>query len=254
MLARQSCRRATEAVVYDEDGAPDGESGTADSSPRPSIPASRQVQTSPRSTSCARSTVRAQRSIVDGAASGTGPAPEGAPVIDPADPQDEWNRCGGEYELAVELDDPDEARVDAAVRELSRLAGVEPVAGGHALRLPDGARVVCTHQVFGTEDSGSVWIVLGLPLGSLARVDPRVGSFPISELGASWRPSLDAWLASLAMRLFDVVPFSLALVGFHAYADSDLSDDDLDAVPPNEHAHVGIIHVTDRPAYFPAKV
>lgn len=91
-------------------------------------------------------------------------------MVDPADPQDEENLSGGWYELAVEFDRPDEVRVDAAVRELSRLAGVEPVTGGHGLRLPDGARVVCTYAVIEDgpaeegEAGGSVWSFLACPL------------------------------------------------------------------------------------------
>lgn len=178
-------------------------------------------------------------------------------MVDPADPQDEENLSGGWYELAVEFDRPDEVRVDAAVRELSRLAGVEPVTGGHGLRLPDGARVVCTYAVIEDgpaeegEAGGSVWVVLGLPLGSLVRVDPRVGAYPFGEdSGASWRPPLDAWLASLAVRLFDLVPFSLALVGCEV--SGSLHAAELADGPPAEHAHVGIVRVTERPTYHPA--
>lgn len=174
-------------------------------------------------------------------------------MADPADPQDEENQSGGWYELAVEVETDDERTVDAVVGELWQLAGVEPAAGGHVLRLPDGWRaVVCTYTVV-EEDAGSAWVVLGLPLGSLTRADPRVGGYPFGDdSGAAWRRPLDAWLASLAVRLFDVVPFSLALVGFEV--SGCLSAAQVAAGLPAQHDHVGIITVIDRPTYHPATV
>jgi hypothetical protein len=171
-------------------------------------------------------------------------------MVDPADPQDEENRSGGWYELALEFERCDEACVLSAVEELSRLAGIEPAAGGQTLRLPDGPRVLCDFALV-EEEGGSTWLVLGLPLGSLGRTDPRVGAYPFGDYpGTSWRRPLDAWLASLALRVFDVVPFSLALVGFGV--SGEMSAAQLAAGLPSEHHHVGIITVTDRPEYHPA--
>lgn len=170
-------------------------------------------------------------------------------MLDPADPQDEENLSGGWYELAVELDAGDPRRVDEAVRELSRLAGVESVESGHVLCLPDGHGVVCTSAVI--EEDTSVWVVLGVPLGALARVDPRVGGYPFSDdQGHSWRRPLDDWLAAIAVGLFDVLPFRLALVGFEA--SGVMSAAELAEGVPVDHGHVGIIVVTDRPDYHPA--
>ena len=171
-------------------------------------------------------------------------------VADPADPRDKVNRSGGWYELAVELAAPDEARVDAVWRELFRLAGVEPAPGGSVLRLPDGARVVCTSAVVEEGEVGrSVWVVLGLPIGSLGRADPLVDD----DTDASWRPPLDAWLASLALRLFEVVPFSLALIGHEISGDMNAAE--LSAAgPPAEHPYFGYVSVTDRPTYHPRTI
>ena len=168
----------------------------------------------------------------------------------PADPLDEANRIGGWYELALQVEGGDASPFAAVMDELARLAGVEQVAGGEVLRLPEGPRVVCVLGGFGADD-GSVWVVLGLPLGSLTRVDPRVGGYPFSDDdGQEWRRPLDAWLASLAVRLFDVAPFSLALIGFDV--SMEMTADELADGLPAEHDHVGIITVPDRPTYFPA--
>lgn len=171
-------------------------------------------------------------------------------MVDPADPQDEENRSGGWYELAVEFATSDGGTAEAAVIELSQLAGVESAVGGQVLRLPDGPRVLCDLSVV-EEDGGSSWVSLGLPLGSLGRTDPRVGAYPFGDYpGTSWRRPLDDWLASLALRLFDVIPFSLALVGFEV--SGVMSAAQLASGLPSEHHYVGIITVTERPTYHPA--
>lgn len=172
-------------------------------------------------------------------------------VADPADPQDPANQSGGWYELAVEVQTGDKTALDAMVVQLWRLAGVEPAPGGHVLRLPDGPRVVVCTYVLVEEGGRSGWIVLGLPLGSLARADPRVTGSPSGDdLGHSWRRPLDAWLASLAARLFDLAPFSLALVGLEV--SGEMSGAEAAAGLPAEHDHVGIITVTDGPTFHPA--
>ncbi len=173
-------------------------------------------------------------------------------MVDAADPQDEENLSGGWYELAVELATRDGAVVDAAFEALSRVAGVEAAVGGSVLRLPDGPRVVCTFALVGDgEDDGPLWAVLGLPMGSLTRVDPRIGGYPFGDDdGASWRRPLDDWLVSVAVRVFDDVPFVSAMVGFDV--SGDLSAAELAAGVPEERHHVGIVTVGDRPTYHPA--
>ena len=174
-------------------------------------------------------------------------------MVDAADPQDEENRSGGWYELALELGTRDEAVVDAAVKALSRVAGVESAGGGSVLRLPDGPRVVCVFAIVGDgEDAdGPLWVVLGLPMGSLARVDPRFVGYPFgADDGASWRRSLDDWLASVAVRVFDDVPFACALVGFDV--SGDLTAAELAGGVPEQRHHVGIITVDDGPTYHSA--
>ena len=174
----------------------------------------------------------------------------GVDVVDPADPQDPHNNNGGWYELALYFGTSDAATVQTALRELDRLAGVEAVPGGSIVRLPDEQWVVCTHYVV-EEDGGAAWVLLGLPLGSLGRADPRVGDYPFGTAsGAAWRRPLDDWLASVAARLFDVLPFDLAVVGFEVSGEMD--PEQFVAAAAGEHDHVGIITVTDRPIYHPA--
>ena len=170
-------------------------------------------------------------------------------VPDPADPRDEENLSGGWYELAVELEVGEAAQADLALRELQRLAGVVPVASGNILRLPTGPHVVCDFAT--VRDEESQWVVLGLPLGSLARVEPRIGGYPFSDdAGHAWRQPLDQWLVDLALRLLEVLPFRLALVGFEVSGEITAADleSDLQAVP----RHAGVVIVTDRVDYHPA--
>jgi len=172
-------------------------------------------------------------------------------VVDATDPQDKQNTYGGWYELAAEFETSDSDISDAAVRQLSRLANVERVAGGNVLNLPNGRPVVCTFAEVVSE--GSVWVILGLPQGSLVRVDPRIRDYPFTDDdGASWRRPLDSWLASLAIRLFDVMPFSLALVGHEV--SGLMSAAQLAAGLPAEHDHLAIVTVAvnDGPKYYPA--
>lgn len=101
-----------------------------------------------------------------------------------------------------------------------------------------GARVVCGMVNIREEgEGGSDWLDFYLPLGALGRADPRVGAFPFGAVGTGslvWRAPIDAWLVSVAARVFAAVPFAYALIGFEVSGES----------PPPADAterHVGLL-------------
>jgi hypothetical protein len=179
-------------------------------------------------------------------------------MTNPADLQDPENWTGGCYELEIELGHRDDARLRTALREMWRLAAVEGCLSRHDLRpfsftsdaLPDGGafcgvvRLPTRHPIVcigGTvrEENGPDWLSLGLPLGALARLDPRVRGFPFppdDDGSLTWRRDIDDWLAEIAQNLFHAVPFPLGLIGVEVSGTVRTSDVFLQEYPPSDAA------------------
>jgi hypothetical protein len=189
---------------------------------------------------------------------------------DPARLDDAENWVGGGYQLVVQLGPSDDARLGHAAEGLCRLAGVVSAPAGESalverppppsldrrhvrgvVTLPDGPRVVCGAFVSRDDAPGDDWIVLYLPLGALGRADRRVGGYPFGgvESSVAWRRPLDAWLASLAERLLEDVPFRVAVIGFDAFGEVQ-ADDLTGRIPPDRWYGAVIPHLT--PRYHPA--
>lgn len=165
---------------------------------------------------------------------------------DDLDVEDNWH--GGFYELGLELGPRDDARLEAAMIGLWKAAGVSGCyaveykpfrhvsvdlslaalqAHGHlrgTVRLPSGKAAVCGIVAIRFDD-GDDWVELYLPLGALARTDERVGPFPFGDPSGleslAWRLPLDRWLADVAAKVYDRVPFGLGLIGFEATGEID---------------------------------
>lgn len=200
----------------------------------------------------------------------------GPTAADPAQLDDPENWHGGFYELAIELGPPDDMRLEQALRTLWGLASVEgcftvltrnPLQHGPAdltlatleasylhgiVRIPPGQRITCG-AITVREEDGPDWLVFVLPLGSLSRADRRVGAYPFGdELGEdsfAWRRGIDEWLATIAMQLYAVVPFELALIGFDA--SGEVSARELAAGVPAER-WFGMVTAGKPPEYHPA--
>jgi hypothetical protein len=172
---------------------------------------------------------------------------------DPSDLNDEENWSGGYYELAFELGPTDDSRLERALLAVWREAAVvgcfaaathrplavhipapltvdSLVANGHlrgVVRLPDEHDIVCGAVAVRFEN-GADWLSLYLPLGALARTDPAIGGFPLGEYSGDrslvWRRPIDAWLADVATRVFNEVPFPLGLVGMEALCEVDAAE------------------------------
>jgi hypothetical protein len=174
--------------------------------------------------------------------------------LNPADIADEESWTGGYYELALDLGGRDDARLDAALKELWREAGVEGCFYGSVFRgrrlpascslesvekagaicgvlqLPLGA-IVCGGHAVRFDDSTDEgdgnqndWLCLALPLAALSQLEPRIGGFPFGDQGGtaslSWRRPLDEWLITLARKVHPAVQFERALVGFEVSCES----------------------------------
>lgn len=144
---------------------------------------------------------------------------------------DTWN--GGFYELAIELGQHSDERLQMALQtiwrceslegcyvardvEPSQQARLSPSLDTSALgvaTLPDSEQVACGTFLV-REDNGPDWIGFYLPLSALGSVYD-VGAFPFVDGKSSraWREPLDDWLRQIATAVFVVVPFSLALIG-----------------------------------------
>lgn len=167
------------------------------------------------------------------------------------------------YELALELGDRDDTRLEAAMQSMWKAAGIEgcfardePVPMNlssllqfrslhGSLVLPIGKRLACRVQVVRQGDAESSgeeltsleaapsvyapdWLYLCLPLGDLAKIDSRVGYWPHGFVGekvnsSEWRRPMDDWLANIGIQIYATARFRLGLVGYDA-ALEDRSD------------------------------
>jgi hypothetical protein len=151
--------------------------------------------------------------------------------------RDAWT--GGFYELAMQLGESDDVRLQAALGVLAGAAGIagpwhvqwqpgrirrvswtvadleEGLLRGQ-IRLPDGEPMICA--VAGVrEDHGDDWLDLCIPLEALCRSDARIGGFPFAPDGGTslaWRQPIDDWLARLAGEVRQETAFRLAAIGF----------------------------------------
>jgi hypothetical protein len=171
---------------------------------------------------------------------------------DRIDADDNW--VGGYYELALELGERDDARLEAAFHSMRELAQVDsfwahvnlkpskyesvsPTLSSllqfalirGTLKLPNGRMVVCGLNAVREEAEpphyAPDWLVLGVPLGALIKIEPRVGGYPFGSYDSSlaWRQPIDEWLAVIGSQIFATTNFRLGLIGMEtsgeAYSD-----------------------------------
>ncbi|MFG2058921.1 hypothetical protein ACGFI9_33355 [Micromonospora sp. NPDC048930] len=190
---------------------------------------------------------------------------------------DNW--YGGFYELALELGDTSDARLETALDVLWSAAGVEGCYGSHRIplsdqqavpctlaslersshlygvvRLPNGAPMVCG-VVAVREDNGPDWLDFYLPLGALGRAEPRSNEHMVGDPGSSsvslaWRRPIDDWLADLGARVYTAVDFRLGLIGNEVSGQTDAAT--IAANPPT-HRRIGYLIPSDgQVRYLPA--
>lgn len=161
----------------------------------------------------------------------------GAVAADASDLHDDALWLGGAYELAMELGERDDARLDAALTALWAAADVAGCQGGTdggeswvdapcsvtglqrfgrlagLVTLPRRRTVVCGARAV-RQASGTDWLVFFIPVGALDLAEPRSAAFPFRG-GDSllWRRPLDRWLAGIGARVHAQVPLRLALIG-----------------------------------------
>ena len=194
---------------------------------------------------------------------------------------DDDNWIGGHYQLALELGDRDDARLEAAFEAMREFAHVEdawahvelqpsryePVAPTVAsmlqvgllrgsLVLPTGRPIVCgLHAV--REEAEPLfyapdWLVLDIPLGALIKVDARVGGYPFGSIEGSleWRRPIDDWLAEVGAHVFARTSFRLGLIGMEGSGEA-YSDRLEDGIPAERW--IGYLWPEDgQLKYFPA--
>lgn len=153
--------------------------------------------------------------------------------------RDAWT--GGFYELAMNLGEHDDARLQSAVGVLARAAGitgpwhvqwhpdrvrradwsVTDLAAAQLrgqVQLPNGQQVICAVIAI-RESDGDDWLLLGIPLEALGRGDARVGGFPFDPdngTSVAWRRPIDDWFARLADEVRLQAGFRLAAIGWEA--------------------------------------
>ena len=161
---------------------------------------------------------------------------------------DNWH--GGFYELALELGDTSDTRLEAALRVLWSAAEVEGCYGSHRIapadqqivpctlasllrfghlrgvvRLPNGAPIVCG-VVAVREDNGPDWLDFYLPLGALGRAEPLSDEHLVGDPGSgsaslTWRRPIDDWMAGLGTRVYTAAGFRLGLIGNEVSGQTD---------------------------------
>lgn len=200
-------------------------------------------------------------------------------VIESADFTLADNWCGGFYELALELGDTSDVRLEAALGALWSAAGVEGCYGSRwtpatsqevvpctlaslersshlygVVPLPNGAPMVCG-VVAVREDNGPDWLDFYLPLGALGRADPRshehmAGDPDQNSASLAWRRPIDDWLADLGARVYTAVDFRLGLIGNEVSGQIDATT--FAANPPTHHSIGYLIPREGQLRYLPA--
>lgn len=168
---------------------------------------------------------------------------DGPVAADASDLHDDALWLGGAYELAMEVGERDDARLDAALTALWAAAGVTGCQGVDGVSVGRGApaawvdtpctvaslqrhgrlaglvtlprrrSVVCGARAV-RQTSGTDWLVFFIPVGALDLAEPRSAAFPFRG-GDSllWRRPLDRWLAGIGAQVHAQVPLRLALIG-----------------------------------------
>jgi hypothetical protein len=147
---------------------------------------------------------------------------------------------GGYYELALEVGETVDEKLEAALRaiwqhpslqgcflERNREPGEQqpvelskiPLESGLHLqglaRLPNDSLIACGTCLI-REKNGSDWLDFYLPMGSLAQVYD-VGAYPFDEnenSPAHWQKAVDDWLAEIGASIYAKVRYKLGLIGF----------------------------------------
>lgn len=174
-------------------------------------------------------------------------------VSDPADWSDPENHIGGFYELEINLGPASEDRMSLAVEPLWAAAALgrsvrsDGVGGwvdaepslnvlldgslSGAVEIPGLGRTLWRVLAFREslfDDEGELIgygeeaLILGLPLGALGRLDPRVGPYPFGDVSDSdsWRAPIEAWFRGIIETLVRSIDFEHALSGFEVFGDS----------------------------------
>lgn len=202
-------------------------------------------------------------------------------AADQIDDDDNW--IAGYYELALELGERDDARLEATLqlmRELAKIDGCwaltglepsryEPVSPSltsllsfgqlrGSFALPTGERVVCSVVAVREEAEPPFyapdWLALCIPLGALIKVEPRVGGYPFGSFEGSlqWRRPIDDWLANLGSKVFRATAFRLGLIGMEASGEA-YSDRLPDGIP-QERSIAYLWPERGEVRYFPATI
>lgn len=145
---------------------------------------------------------------------------------------------GGHYELVIYLGERSDTRAETALHQLwshpslygcflsrfTRIPEQTPVRPQDHLGeqlygiaiLPNGSKIPCGSVLYRLE-SGTDWLGLFLPLGSVAISYP-VGPYPFTEQHKyfEWQQDIDRWLSSVGHHVFKGFPFEFAIIGFEA--------------------------------------
>jgi hypothetical protein len=171
----------------------------------------------------------------------------------------------GDFRLYVEVGSPDDGRLLRTLQAVWEFAGAEASSTGLGLdkhshgvvRLPNSKRVVCSAwNVRGEEFVGTSihndWLVFGMPMSAIAKADPRVDpGYPFGDDDSTpWRRPLECWLARVALKVLEVVPFQLVLIGFDALAEFKAAQIAVEGIPAERLC--SILTPGPPPAYYPA--
>jgi hypothetical protein len=163
-------------------------------------------------------------------------------MTSPAAFRDHTNWSNGYYELAIEVESSDDARIQAVLSALWSAADVHGCFGqsdrepeeqdpvpctvasltefGHLhgqVRLPTGQLVVCGCVAIRGADESSDWLDFYVPVGALDKAGLRYWDgrpFFRSDV-------MDDWLAAIGKETFARAAFSLGVVGFEVSGCSD---------------------------------
>ena len=201
--------------------------------------------------------------------------------------EDTWR--GGDYELAVELGERNDARLQSAyeavfaykdwIGPLNRqgnsiipdwscwhsdpyfwpgFTGVAVLADGR--KLPASVGCVREGQDTPEEKQGTDWLKVGFPMGGINAVYPTAGGYPFAPADRAkspskeWQITIEDYLAQLGIWIYSHVAYRLAVVAFEDMGQTRLASVVQNGGVPQDRWRGYLLPSGDQVRYYPSTV
>lgn len=173
--------------------------------------------------------------------------------------KDTWN--GGYYELAIEMGERNDERLEVAIQSLWNHSSLEGCFSkrdiapsqqnkiipslsnlnehGHLrglATLPNSEVIPCGMTTV-IEVDGPDWLDFYIPMGALEMTLENINGFPFDNSSECkiWREPIDEWFTELALLTYMNVNFSLGIIGHEVSGDSYSDEVNINRIPEERY-------------------